>query len=167
MLAEFEARKNKVAVKQMEKFDGKPVLYVRPEEYSLHGNAVELVEDVESLSGSAVKVDSKASHYYSLPYEMGCYDLVGGRNIASRRLNDVFDRTGYSWYSMGHVTIKENCELYFSRAWTTKLQISFPETIGKTFEVWASLKFAGPMYHPNQNGDSNVFLGLVVLEEIH
>ena len=166
VLAEYESRGRQTPLKTVpEEFKGRAFLYVRPEECSLYGTAVSLVDDDESRSGKAIKVNSKESHYYELPYGMGCYDLAAKKNIASFSMKTVSEKAGYTWYKMGRVTMTENCELFFSRAWTTKIQISFPETIGKTFDVWAELKFVGPMYHQNQQGDSNIFLGLVVLEE--
>ncbi len=97
---------------------------------------------------------------------MGCYDLAAKKNIASFSMKTVSEKAGYSWYKMGRVTITENCELFFSRAWTTQIHISFPETIGRTYDVWAELKFIGPMYHANQQGDSHIFLGLMILAEV-
>ena len=124
------------------------------------------MDDLESSSGKAVKVNSKESHYYELPYGMGCFDLAAKKSLLATTIDSVSEKSGYSWYKMGRITITENCELFFSRAWTTQIHISVPETIGKTYDVWAELKFVGPMYHQNQQSDSHIFLGLVTLVEI-
>ena len=166
LLSEMDARNLQKPLVLPEDFKNRKFLYVRPEEFSLYGTAVTIVDDSESCSGKAAKVNSKESHYYNLPYAMGCYDLTGKKNLSYFSLKEVSDKSGYSWYKMERVTVKENCELFFSRAWTTQVQASSPETIGKTFDVWAALKFTGPMYHKDQQGESNIYLGLVALEEV-
>ena len=98
---------------------------------------------------------------------MGCYDISSKKISPSFSTKDVADKKGYNWYKMGRATIPQSCDLFFNRAWTIQLPVAYPETIGRTFDVWASLKFTGPMYHPDEkDGDSFMFLDLVILEVV-
>ncbi|MBQ7650657.1 MAG: DUF4838 domain-containing protein [Victivallales bacterium] len=152
-----------------EYFKGKAFYYFQPVEFKLFGKngVVVLVDDVESPSGKAARVIGSASHYYKLPFEMGCYDLSLKKTSPTFSAKSVADRKGYNWYKMGRATIPQSCDLFFNRAWTIQLPVAYPETIGRTYDVWASLKFTGPMYQPDdKEGESYMFLGLVVLEEV-
>ena len=76
---------------------------------------------------------------------------------------------GYEWYKMGRVTLSDRSDLFFNRAWMIQLPVSYSRTLtaGKTFDIWASLKFTGPMYQPDEkDGDSFMYLNLVVLLEV-
>ena len=150
-------------------FKGKAFYYFQPQEFKLFGKkeAVTLVDDAESANGKAARVTGGASHYYKLPFDMGCYDLSSKKASPNFSTKNVADKKDYNWYKMGRATIPQSCDLFFNRAWTIQLPVSYPETIGRTFDVWASLKFTGPMYHPEEkDGESYMYLDLVVLEEV-
>ena len=156
-------------LKAPKEFNGKNFYYFQPQEYKLYGKGevVTLVDDADSPSGKAARVTGSASHYYKLPFEMGAYNLSQKKTSPTFTTKNVADRKGYNWYKMGRATIPQSCDLYFNRAWTIQLPVSYPETIGRTYDVWASLKFTGPMYQPeSQDGESYMHLGLVILEEV-
>ena len=150
-----------------EKFKDRSFIYFRPEQFKRFGNDVRRVKDGESCTGETVRIEGKKSHYYRLPFEMGCYDRDTKKVPVVSKINTVADKHGYNWYKLERVTVKERNDLYFNRAWTIQLPISYVETIGRTFDVWASLKFTGPMYHPDEKeGESFMYLDLVILEEV-
>ena len=147
-------------------FKDKQFFYFRPEAFVLFGGLIKLVDDAESVTGKAAKINGKDSHYYKLPFEMGCYDNDTRRTAPIFKMSTI-DKTGYNWYKMGRINVKKRSDLYFNRAWTIQIPISFEETVGNTFDVWASLKFTGPMYHPDEKaGDSFMYLDLVILEKV-
>ena len=146
-------------------FKDKSFFYFRPEAFVLFGGKIKLVDDADSITGKAAKINGKDSHYYKLPFEMGCYDNDTKRIAPISKITAI-DRKGYNWYKMGRVKVKKNCDLYFNRAWTIQIPISYEETVGSEYDVWASLKFTGPMYQTEENGDSFMYLDLVILEEV-
>ena len=146
-------------------FKDKQFFYFRPEAFVLFGGTIKLVDDADSITGKTAKINGKDSHYYKLPFEMGCYDNDTKRTAPIVKI-DAIGKTGYNWYKLGSVNVKKRSDLYFNRAWTIQIPISCEETVGNTFDVWASLKFTGPMYHPDEKaGDSFMYLDLVILEE--
>ena len=53
-----------------------------------------------------------------------------------------------------------------TREWTTQLKTSYPQLIGKTFEIWASVKFTGKQFHPEQVDEHEyIYIDRVVLIE--
>ncbi len=147
-------------------FKDKSFYYFRPESFVLFGGLIKLVDDPDSVTGKAAKIKGKDSHYYTLPFEMGCYDNDTKRMAPVVKM-DAIGKTGYNWYKMGRVNVAKRSDLYFNRAWTIQIPISYGETVGKTFDVWASLKFTGPMYQPaEKEGDSFMYLDFVILEEV-
>ena len=147
-------------------FKDKNFIYFIPEAFLLFNDDMKLVDDAESITGKAARVNGKAKHYYELPYEMGCYDLNFKKTSPWFKMATV-DKHGYNWYKLGRVTVKERNNLFFNRSWTIQIPISYPETVGRTFDVWASIKFTGPMYHPDEkDGDSFIWQDMVILEDV-
>ncbi len=147
-------------------FKDKSFYYFRPEAFILFGGLIKLVDDADSVTGKAARINGKDSHYYKLPFEMGCYDNDSKKTSSTFKMETI-GKTGYNWYKMGRVDVKKRSDLYFNRSWTIQIPVSFDETVGKSFDVWASLKFTGPMYQPNEKeGDSFMYLDLVILEEV-
>ncbi len=147
-------------------FKDKEFIYFIPEAFLLFGDDMKLVDDAESITGNAARVNGKARHYYELPYEMGCYDLNFKKTSPLFKMATV-EKHGYNWYKLGRVTVKERNDLFFNRSWTIQIPISYPETLGRTFDVWASIKFTGPMYYPDEkDGDSFIWQDLVILKEV-
>ncbi len=150
-----------------EQFKDKDFFYFRPEAFSLFGSDMKLVDDKESPTGKAARVNGKAKHYYILPFDMGRYDLETKKQSPYFSMKTVSEKPGYSWYKMGRVTVGRRDDLFFNRSWTIQIPISYPETLGRTFDVWASIKFTGPMYHTNEkDSESFIWQDLVILEEV-
>ncbi len=148
-------------------FKDRKFFYFSPESYVLYDGKSKLVDDAESVTGKAAIINGKDSHYYALPFEMGCYDSDTKRTAPIVKM-DAIAKTGYNWYKMGRVSVKKRSDLYFNRAWTIQIPISYVETIGQSFDVWASLKFTGPMYHPKEKeGESFMYLDFVILEVVN
>ncbi len=166
-LKDLDVKSDAPTLKVPAQFKDSRFVYFRPEECTFFGNTISLVDDAESSSGRGARFNGKSLHYYRLPFGMGCYDAKNRKAVVEFSMGTVGDSSGYNWYKMGRVTVTEECILYFNRSWTIQVPISYPETMGRTFDVWAELKFTGPMYHPEiKDGESFINLGLVVLEEV-
>ncbi|MBO4344506.1 MAG: DUF4838 domain-containing protein, partial [Victivallales bacterium] len=168
VVSAMEVRCDDKPFKFPEQFKDRRFYYFRPEAFLLFDGDMKLVDDAESPTGKAARVNGKAKHYYEMPYEMGCYDLNFKKTNPWFKMADVSDKHGYNWYKMGRVTVKPRNDLFFNRSWTIQIPISYPETLGRTFDVWASIKFTGPMYHPDEkDGESFIWQDLVILEDVN
>ncbi|MBR4673490.1 MAG: DUF4838 domain-containing protein [Victivallales bacterium] len=167
-LAPLDLKNDPIATKLPEQFRKGKVFCFLPNDYTLFGSSVNLVDDSESVVGKAARVTGKGVELYKLPFGMGCYNVEAAKTIKYESFNTVKGK-GYEWYKMGRVTLSDRSDLFFNRAWTIQLPVSYPRTLtaGKTFDIWASLKFTGPMYQPDEkDGDSFMYLNFVVLKEV-
>ena len=132
-------------------------------------NTQVLVDDAEATNGKAIRVDvdSSDNRYFDLPFEIGFYDDNAEKSLGSKSFGKIPEGSGYHWYKLPNpVTIPENGLFYMTRAWTTQLKTGYPQLIGKTFEIWASAKFTGKQFHPEQvNEHEYIFIDRVVLIE--
>ena len=86
-----------------------------------------LVDDSESVVGKAARVTGKGGELYKLPFGMGCYNVEAAKTIKYESFNTVKGK-GYEWYKMGRVTLSDRSDLFFNRAWTIQLPVSYPRT---------------------------------------
>ena len=133
---------------------------------SSHGEHERIVDDPESPVGRAMRSDADKSHYFSLPFSGGVYDgqlkkHLGGGTIAKP------EGPSYHWYRICRTTLTKDPYLWLTRAWTTQLKIAnyLREPEGKSFEIWASVKFTGPLFFPDAQGESFIWIDRVILLE--
>ena len=133
--------------------------------FESHGAKVEAVDDPDSPTGRAMRTTVSESHYYNMPFELGF--CAGGDRSKNRyaRFDRIPDGAGYHWFKMGTATMLEKSYVYLTRAWTTQLQMGRPQFVGKTFEIWASVKHVGPQFHPEQTGSEYIFVDRIILAE--
>jgi Domain of unknown function (DUF4838) len=111
--------------------------------------AIKLVKDEQSDAGCAMQIDASQSKYYALPMRMGVYDTEIKKDKAVQFFNKVLPKRGYNWYYLGRrVKLPRNSFLYLTRAWTVQIPLGNEKLQNKTFEIWASIKFAGPVFYP-------------------
>ncbi|MBO4344320.1 MAG: DUF4838 domain-containing protein [Victivallales bacterium] len=132
-------------------------------------NTQVLVDDPEAASGKAIRIDvpSNVNHYFDLPFAIGFYDDDAAQSLGDKKFSKIPDGPGYHWYKLdAPVKIPQNGLFYMTREWTTQLKTGYPELIGRTFEIWASAKFTGKQFHPEQvNEHEYIFIDRVVLIE--
>ena len=168
-MAPIDLKNDPLAAKLPEQFRKENVFCFRPDDFTLFGSSLSLIDDGESIVGQAARITGKAHNLYKLPFGMGCYDVKERKTIQYASFTQLKDGTGYGWYKLGRVTLPERGDLFFNRAWTVQIPVSYPRTLtaGKTFDIWASLKFTGPMYRPEEKeGESYMYLDLVIMEEV-
>lgn len=128
------------------------------------GSNVHAVDDAESCCGRALRTDAKDNKYAPLPYSGGVYDQAAKKTLTTRSHAKIASRPGYQWYCFGRTKVPADGYVWFSRAWTTQLKTSgYPELVGKDVEVWAHVKFTGPLYWPGATGESHIWVDRVVL----
>ncbi len=135
-------------------------------ELSSHGGNERIVDDPESPVERAMRSDADKSHYFKLPFAGGVYDgtlkkSLGGGQVAKP------EGPGYHWYRICQTTLTPDAYLWLTRAWTTQLKIAnyLLDLEGREFEIWVSVKFTGPMFQPDAQGDSFIWIDRVILVE--
>ena len=106
-----------------------------------------------------------------LPFTCGLYDSVGKRFLLNRKIAKdeiVIDR--YHLYKLGDAPIPSACYLWTMGSWTAGFNMGSLYTAGespdKKYEIWVSLKFEGPGYHPASKAKKNrVWLDRAVVVE--
>ena len=122
-----------------------------------------LVDDPESPVGRAMRTSADMSHYFKLPFAGGVYDEKTKRNQGSGECAEV-QGDGYRWYHICKAKFTPTSYLWLTRAWTTQVRTgNYRELSGKEMDVWASVKFTGPMFRPGATGKSYIWIDRVLL----
>ena len=123
-----------------------------------------LVDDSESPVGQAMRTEADRSHYFKLPFAGGVYDEKAERGLGSGECAKV-QGDGYHWYRICKAKFTPTCYLWLTRAWTTQLRAgNYRELSGKELEVWASVKFTGPMFQSGcYAGRSYIWIDRLIL----
>ena len=130
------------------------------------GGNERLVKDFESPVGFAMRTDADKSHYFQLPFSGGVYDQNTKKGLSSGGFQKV-EKDGYNWYRICRVKPTGTSYLWLTRAWTTQLNVGdWQELVGKDLEVWASIKFTGPMFRPGTTGASHIWIDRLILCEM-
>lgn len=122
----------------------------------------------DAAVGQAI-YDPKAK--VELPFTCGFYDSVGKRFLLNRKITReeiVPDR--FLLYKLGDAPIPSANYLWTMGSWTAGINLGGLYTAGespdKKYEIWLSLKFEGPGYHPASKAKENrVWLDRAVVVE--
>ena len=120
--------------------------------------------DKESPIGVATRVNVNASNYYLPPFAAGLYDSEKPLTM----LNTVMtvEKHGYNFYYVGKATIPQKGEVFVTRSWRIKLNITGREYLtGKEFDIWVSAKFTGPKYFKDDTQPDYIYVDRILLVE--
>ena len=134
----------------------------------LRGNSkiIAQVDDQESFFGRAKRLDASGGGNYALPFACGLFDCAKRKTLCERSFSSA-DWKGYKWIKIGTATIPRESYVWFTRSWNLQLDLKrSSELAGRTFDIWASVKFTGPLFRKGDNGRSHVWVDGVALEEI-
>ncbi len=124
-----------------------------------------LVEDPSSPVGKAFEFQSDTSYHYKLPFSCGYYDEINKITL-TRGTYDKPIKKGYAWYSCGKVRIPKKGYIFVTRAWTIWQRTgSISCLLGNEYEVFVSAKFTGPLYWPDEKGESHIYVDRIILVE--
>ncbi|MBR4653906.1 MAG: DUF4838 domain-containing protein [Kiritimatiellae bacterium] len=129
---------------------------------------VRIVDDPESEAGRAIQVDADGSHHYNLPYTIGLYDGGASRTVIKKTFPKPLSESGYAWYEIGKAKIPDSKKSYIwlTGTWQTSLSLKDKvELFGRTFTIYASVKFTGRKYRPGSDEPSRIWIDRVVLVE--
>lgn len=122
-----------------------------------------LIDDPESATRRAVRTDADGLANTALPLRLAYWNATEKRETRRTDIAKIDTRPGYHWYHMGEVTVAPEGYLYFSRSWLPQLVVSTAELIGRTFDVWVSVKFEGPLYRPGDTLPNAQYVDRVIL----
>ncbi len=136
-----------------------------PETFHNYSEVNKLVDEPSSPVGKALEVQSDTSEHYKLPFELGYYD-EGNKKTLSNITYAKPLKKGYAWYSGGKVKIPEMGYVFVTRAWTVSQRTwSIGSLTGNEYEIFVSAKFTGPLYWPDEKGESHIYIDRILLVE--
>lgn len=137
--------------------------------YSMGGtrnwdNQAKVVQEPDSETGIATRLlleDAPEADRprYALPMPWGVYDIENHKErLSSNLLPADVPGPGYNWYKLGETTLGGNEYLFFT--WPWHIQLDLADAFDKRrpdqkVEIWAHLKFEGPMYPHGRVIDKN------------
>ena len=122
--------------------------------------------DPESKVGSAMRVDAGRSKLFLPPFDCGIYDAAGHRKISSKSFDNSKSDGKYHWIYVGTGTVTSNTCVWFTRSWSLNLSLKRNcELYGRTYDVWASVKFTGPTFGNDRSESDFIWLDRVILAE--
>lgn len=125
---------------------------------------MKIVEDAESETGKAVRVDVAKLHYYNMPFAIGFCDSTARKDVMHKTYDKIPDGAGYHWFNMGTVEIPQfSSYVYVTRAWTIQIPTGYPELRGQKIDVWVSAKHVGPQFHKEQEGPEYIYVDRIIL----
>lgn len=134
---------------------------------------VKVVPDAEAESGVTNRLllsDEKPDNVerYRLPMPWGLYDTANKVGFSGKAIeaSDVPGR-GYHWYKMGAFKIRPAYYLYFFWSWIIQLDLDNafdPRRPEQEFDIWARIKFEGPMFPYGQEDEPDaIYVERVIL----
>jgi hypothetical protein len=140
-----------------------------------HANHAQVIQDPQAESGSATRlvIDGEPEaerEKYKLPMPWGIYNPLKYKYVFTTgeiKAEDI-PGAGYHWYKMGDLPLESN-DSYLHFFWSWYIQIDLANTFDKAnpdqqYEVWANLKFEGPMFpHGTADEKNAISLERVVL----
>ncbi len=136
-------------------------------------NAARLIEDPQAEFGLANRLrmedtpDAERAKY-NLPMAWGVYDNTKEKVLVSNLIErgDI-PGPGYHWYKLGETPLTGNDTLYLFWSWWIQLDLGDgfdEENPQKPYEVWANIKFEGPMFpHGRENDKDAISVERIVL----
>ena len=124
-----------------------------------------LIDEPSSPVGKAIQVQSDTSKHYALPFTVGYYDDGNRKTLTSKTYSKPLKK-GYAWYGAGKARIPENGYVYVTRSWNISQRTgSIGRLIGNEYEIYVSAKFTGPLYWPDEQGESHIYIDRIILVE--
>jgi hypothetical protein len=129
-----------------------------------YANQAKVVKDAEAEIGVATRllmsdVPAAERAKYNLPMPWGIYDTVGKKHGISKSITAAdIPAAGYHWYKLGETKLTGNDYIFFFWSWVIQLDVAdmfdgaHPN---QQYEIWAEIKFEGPMFPHAKEGDKD------------
>jgi hypothetical protein len=127
-------------------------------------NAARIVEDADAELGKATRLQMENTPEgerakYNLPMTWGVYDNTGEKVLVQNLIQRAdIPGAGYHWYKLGETKLTGNDTMYFFWSWWIQLDVGdafIEDKPQQVFEVWANMKFEGPMFPHAKDGDKD------------
>ena len=136
-----------------------------PNDFHNYSQVNKLVVEPTSPVGKALEVQSDTSDHYKLPFGLGYYD-EGNKKILSDIKYDKPLKKGYAWYNGGKVRIPQKGYVFITRSWNVSQRTwAIHSLTGNEYEIFVSAKFTGPLYWPDEKGESHIYIDRILLVE--
>ncbi len=135
------------------------------ENMSRHFAELKVVKDPGASSGFAVMMPT-SKEKPELPFLSGVYNWGSKEVFVHTHIKpEDVRKGGYNWYKLYRTKVPATY-IYFLSSWGIQLYLSDISTMykdGAEFDVWASVKFQGPIYKFGGQGENGVLLERVIL----
>lgn len=135
-----------------------------PEDTRNYRALAKVVIDKDAPNGKATRllmddVTEADRGKYKLPMRWGIYDETMKETLLSNAIaaKDV-SGSGYHWYKLGEIGLLPNTYLFLFWSWNIQIDLDAAldqENPDQVFEVWANLKFEGPMFPHGKNSEKD------------
>lgn len=134
-----------------------------PTKFTPQGKNTYLCDDPESACGKAMRMNADKDNNYRLPFACGFHDRKIVKNLCSSSYKTLPEGKGYHWYKVGTFKNPTNGYIYVTRSWTTQINTGVSHLIGKDLEAWVHVKHTGPLFYPDETGDSYIYVDRCIL----
>ena len=149
-----------------------------PETARLHRNVPKIVEDPAAAAGIAAAMEPTLTTPSYAPaglptnvLNMGFYDVVTRRQQHAHVGKDGPVAPGeYRLYLIGRTALNSECYVWFDWSWNIQFHdvsaLYDPDAPGKPWDIYASIRFEGPVYDPQSEAkQSRFYVDRLVLVE--
>jgi hypothetical protein len=121
-----------------------------------------VVEDASAEGGVTTRLEIPEANTdtYKLPMPWNIYDKTATKEAAHANIRpEDVTGPGYHWYKMSDVVLpNDNSFLYFYPTWFTQIDlvnVFEPAKPNQKFDIWANIKFEGPLFSHGKAEDKN------------
>ena len=124
---------------------------------------LQIVDDADASTGSAMRIRAAGRDMYALPLQFGAYDRALKKGLAGATVEKVPENRGYNLFHLGKVDVAERTVVWINRSWTIQCEAMQPVLCNRTFDVYVTIKFEGPMFYEDQKGESYIYSDAIYL----
>lgn len=124
-----------------------------------HGAAVTPDPSAPSRYVSRLPISDALAEKFKLPTAWGVYSGRDKKTLLQSSFTpEAVPGPGYHWYKLGEVAPTPNSYVFFTWSWRIQVYISdaaSAKTPDQKYEVWANVKFEGPLFPHGKEGEEN------------
>ena len=124
-----------------------------------HGGAVTHDATAPSQYVSRLPIADALAEKFKLPTAWGVYSGRDKKTLLQSAFTpEGVPGPGYNWYKLGEVAPTPHCYVFFTWSWRLQFYISAvaqAKNPNQKYEVWANVKFEGPLFPHGKAGEEN------------
>ncbi|MBO4344569.1 MAG: DUF4838 domain-containing protein [Victivallales bacterium] len=126
---------------------------------------LQIVDDAAASTGSAMRIRAAGNDRYSLPLQFGAYDRALRKDLGGATVEKAPENRGYNLFRLGEVHVAERTVVWINRSWTIQCEAMQPVLCNRTFDVYVTIRFEGPMFYGDQKGESYIYSDAIYFVE--